>query len=125
MLTAGWQIDDGIYQSAAVVAQRGVSGREQEGIFANEALRGRKRLSHKWQMAKMKPAHDALDGLVPGALRRLATLTSSSGMRVLLTSSRRQLHYGFQQRHGFRGPRPEKTFFVIGKAVIMLCSGML
>jgi hypothetical protein len=40
VLTAGWRIDDGIHQSAAAVAQRGVSGREQERVFANEALRG-------------------------------------------------------------------------------------
>ena len=51
VLTAGWRIDDGIHQSAAVVAQRGVSGREQERVFANEALRGRNRFSHQWQMA--------------------------------------------------------------------------
>src|SRR5216683_240482 len=69
VLTAGWRIDDGIHQSAAVVAQRGVRRREQEGIIANVALCGRKRLPHHWQMAKMKPSHDTLDGLVPETLR--------------------------------------------------------
>src|SRR5258708_561979 len=48
VLTAGWRIDDGIHQSAAVVAQRGVRRREQEGIIANVALCGRKRLPHQW-----------------------------------------------------------------------------
>jgi hypothetical protein len=56
VLTAGRRIDDSIHQSAAVVAQRGVSGRGQECVFANEALRGRKRLAQQYQMTKMKPA---------------------------------------------------------------------
>ncbi len=47
VLTAGWRIDDGIHQSAAIVAQRSVRGREQERVFANEAVRGRKHLSHQ------------------------------------------------------------------------------
>jgi hypothetical protein len=50
VLTAGWRIDDGIHQSAAVAAQRGVSGREQARVFANEAcaVGNASRTSGRW-----------------------------------------------------------------------------
>ncbi len=67
----------------------------------------------------------------PSALRLDATSLLASrtprgdASRVLLESSGRQLHNRFQQRRRRRTPGGQHTLFVLGQAVIPMCSRML
>jgi len=71
VLTAGWRIDDGIHQSAAVVAQRGGRQWSRTGMRLRERsiARSEPLLAPVADGLEMKSSHDALDSLVPEVLR--------------------------------------------------------